>query len=55
MSEEDFESEDVYWEEQADCPYGFEFCEDPGTRAMNLCTTECGVYLESIEDPEHTR
>ena len=48
MSEEDFESEDMYWEEDANCLYGFEFCSDPQTRDMGICTTECEEYLDSV-------
>jgi len=33
-----------------DCDFGFEFCCDPQTKAMGLCTTECSLYLESLED-----
>lgn len=51
MSDEDYESEDMYWEEEAQCCfYGFEFCIDPETRDMGLCTTDCDLYLESLEE-----
>lgn len=45
----------MYWEEDADCIYGFELCEDPETRDMGLCTTECRLYLESIDAIERER
>lgn len=35
--------------EESGCPYGFEFCEDPFTRDMSLCTTECKLYLDSLK------
>lgn len=49
MSEDTWETAD--WEnEDPDCLYGFEFCENPDIRDMGLCTTDCALYLESIEE-----
>lgn len=45
-SEEGWQEE--VWQEDEGCPYGFEFCEDPHTRDLNLCTTECRLYLNSV-------
>ena len=51
MSEiDEYADPESFVEMEPCCPYGFEFCEDPETRDMNLCTTECRLYLESIED-----
>ena len=53
MSYPDFEFEDDFErdaEEEMDCDYGFEFCSDPQTKAMGLCTSECEEYLEAISD-----
>ncbi len=55
--EEGWEEEDSGWGEDddlasptADCDYGCsEFCEDPQTKDAGLCTTECQVYLCSVE------
>ena len=45
------------WDEDEDCPYGFEFCSDPETRDMGLCTTECNDYMKEVEaqEIEHKR
>lgn len=45
------EGEDENPEEQS-CPYGFEFCENPDIRDMNLCTTDCNLYLADLEKEE---
>lgn len=37
---------------EADCPYGFEFCEDPQTRDLDLCTTDCSLYMKSVEEEQ---
>ena len=53
MSYPDFEFEDDWErevEEEMDCSYGFEFCSEPCTKAMGLCTTECSEYLEAISE-----
>lgn len=53
MSEEDWidEETDDDWEDDASCDYGVcEFCSDPQTKEMGLCTTECREYLESIKE-----
>lgn len=53
--EENQEFEEDQFEEdplEPDCPYGFEFCEDPQTRDLNLCTTECSLYMQSVKDAE---
>lgn len=31
------------------CDYGAEFCEDPQTKVMGLCTTECSLYFEMVK------
>ncbi len=32
------------------CEYGCsEFCDDPGTREIGLCTTDCRTYMKSLE------
>ncbi len=53
MFDEDFfaDGDDVSEEDEDDCcEYGCgEFCSDPQTRDMGLCTTECTAYLCSIE------
>ena len=49
---EDEYAED-YLEEQECCDYGFEFCWDPQIKAMGLCTTECPLYLDSLEDEKN--
>lgn len=42
----DDESEDL----GLGCDYGCsEFCENPGTRALGLCTTDCRTYMETVE------
>jgi hypothetical protein len=46
--EEGFDEEDS--SEDGGCDYGVtEFCSEPQTRDMNLCTTECQTYLCSVE------
>lgn len=50
--EDEFEENGFEDPMEPDCPYGFEFCTDPQIRDMNLCTTECSTYLDSIEDEE---
>jgi hypothetical protein len=48
--EEGFYEEDGLVDESADCDYGCtEFCEEPSTKDAGLCTTECQVYLCSVE------
>lgn len=47
-------NEQDYWEDECDdegsCEYGVsEFCCDPQTRDMGLCTTECVAYLDAVE------
>lgn len=37
---------------ECNCPYGFEFCDDPQTRELGLCTTECAAYFRAVEE-EH--
>lgn len=39
-----------YEDDDRSCDYGFEFCSDPETKALGLCTTECEEYLRSIEE-----
>lgn len=48
MYQEEWEDDDP--EAELDCDYGFGFCSDPETKGMGLCTTECSVYLESVEE-----
>lgn len=47
----DFDEEES-WEEEFDesgCDYGVcEFCEDPQTKELGLCTTECAAYLAAV-------
>lgn len=54
MSEiDDYADPEVYMDElEEDCYYGFEFCSDPETKAMGLCTTECSLYLEALEEQQ---
>ncbi len=54
MAEEGWGEEDDGWGEEVDqessCDYGCsEFCEDPQTKDMGACTTECDAYLCSVE------
>lgn len=46
-----FEEDDGYDEDLCGdgCPYGFEFCSDPQTRELGLCTTECSDYMREVE------
>jgi len=37
-------------EEMMSCDYGAEFCEDPLTKEMGLCTTECNLYFDMVKD-----
>lgn len=54
MAQAEYEENQEFEEDplEPDCPYGFEFCEVPQTRDMNLCTTECSLYMQSVEDAE---
>ena len=55
MSEiDEYASPEVYMDElEIDCDYGIsEFCEEPETKAMGLCTTECALYLSAVEKSE---
>ena len=51
MSEiDEYADPEAYMNElEEDCDYGFEFCSDPVTKKLGLCTTECQAYLESLE------
>lgn len=40
-------------EEQMGCDFGAEFCEDPQTKAMGLCTTSCALYFKMVELQEY--
>ena len=47
--EEDWNSDGI--EDEASCDYGVcEFCCDPQTKAMGLCTTECCAYMDSLPE-----
>lgn len=54
MSEiDDYAEPEEYMDElEESCDYDFEFCSDPETRAMGLCTTECSAYIEAVEEEE---
>lgn len=55
MSEDTWETvigERDFAQEEESCPYGFEFCEDPQTRDLGLCTTECETYMDEVEQSE---
>ena len=39
-------------EDFSSCDYGAEFCEDPQTRAMGLCTTECRTYFQMVREQD---
>lgn len=53
MSQDDWEEGELDEDPQEeDCPYSFEFCEDPQTREMGLCATECSLYMNSVEEDE---
>jgi hypothetical protein len=54
MSEDEWVEEgDDEWEDELSCDYGVcEFCSDPQTKAMGLCTTECAEYLKSLKEVE---
>ena len=48
--DEDYGSDDSYEDEGLYCDYDVgEFCEDPQTKSMGLCTTECKAYLEACQ------
>jgi len=50
--EEGFEEEF----DEGGCDYGVsEYCSDPQTKEMGLCTTECADYLRSVEEEEKSR
>lgn len=54
MSEYDypFDDPDNYFDEEENmmsCDYGSEFCEEPFTKEMGLCTTECKLYFEMVK------
>ena len=52
MSDDTWETDD--WEdEDPGCDYGLEFCEDPQTRELGLCTTECAAYFKMVEAEYH--
>jgi hypothetical protein len=56
MSEYDypFDNHDDYDEEEEmmGCDYGAEFCEDPFSKQMGLCTTECKLYFDMVREQE---
>ena len=39
-------------EERMGCDFGAEFCEDPLTKQMGLCTTECNLYFDMVREQE---
>lgn len=52
-----FEEEDPFEEEMEEeedfCDYGVsEFCSDPQTKSLGLCTTECQGYLQSVKEDQ---
>ena len=49
---EDQGPEDFEEEEFEGCDFGAEFCVEPDTKAMGLCTTECRLYFEMVEAQE---
>jgi len=41
-------------EEMMGCDYGAEFCEDPLSKQMGLCTTECNLYFDMVKHRNST-
>jgi hypothetical protein len=50
--EEDPDNYDHEEENMMGCDYGAEFCEDPQTKSMGLCTTECHLYFDMVKAQE---
>jgi len=53
--EDAWQGEAPWQEDEEGCAYGFEFCDDPETRGLGLCTTECKTYLDSLKEEDNGR
>lgn len=48
---DEYADPEVYMPElEESCDYGCEFCTDPETKRMGLCTTECNDYIAACEE-----